>query len=64
MAGNLFENGSLISLGLIPLETCMVIELKKDSGYEDAYAQTREYIDWIEEMLQSKDRCIWHNMFE
>jgi len=26
-----------------------IIELKKDSGYDDAYAQTRAYLDWFEE---------------
>lgn len=25
-----------------------VIELKKDSGYDDAYAQTKTYIEWVE----------------
>ena len=26
-----------------------IIELKKDSGYDDAYAQTAEYLDWFDE---------------
>ncbi len=26
-----------------------IIELKKDSGYDDAYNQTAEYLDWFEE---------------
>lgn len=25
-----------------------VIELKKDSGYDDAYAQTKTYVEWVE----------------
>ncbi len=28
--------------------TLYIIELKKDSGYDDAYAQTAEYLDWFE----------------
>ena len=28
-----------------------VIELKKDSGYDDAYAQTKAYVDWIQKHL-------------
>jgi len=28
-----------------------VIELKKDSGYDDAYAQTKAYVDWIKKHL-------------
>lgn len=33
-----------------------VIELKKDSGYDDAYKQTAEYLDWFEhnEKFRSK----------
>lgn len=36
-----------------------VIELKKDSGYDDAYAQTREYIDWIEEDVAVKGQRVF-----
>ena len=28
-----------------------VIELKKDSGYDDAYVQTKAYVDWIQKHL-------------
>lgn len=28
--------------------TLYIIELKKDSGYDDAYVQTAEYLDWFE----------------
>ena len=28
-----------------------VIELKKDSGYDDAYIQTKAYVDWIQKHL-------------
>lgn len=31
----------------------------KDSGYDDAYAQTREYIDWIEEDVAVKGQRVF-----
>lgn len=49
------RNGRLDILGIDTAGDLYVIELKKDSGYDDAYAQTREYIDWLRKMLQSKD---------
>lgn len=30
-----------------------------DSGYDDAYAQTREYIDWIEEDVAVKGQRVF-----
>lgn len=41
------------------LDHLYVIELKKDSGYDDAYAQTREYIDWIEEDVAVKGQRVF-----
>ncbi len=36
-----------------------VIELKKDSGYDDAYRQTAEYLDWFEKSTKFNDRNIY-----
>lgn len=36
-----------------------VIELKKDSGYDDAYRQTAEYLDWFEHSEKFKDRKVY-----
>ena len=33
-----------------------IIELKKDSGYDDAYKQTAEYLDWFEKNEISKGK--------
>lgn len=35
-----------------------VIELKKDSGYDDPYRQTAEYLDWFEHSEKFKDRKV------
>ncbi|MBQ2034293.1 MAG: DUF91 domain-containing protein, partial [Peptococcaceae bacterium] len=32
-----------------------VIELKKDSGYDDAYKQTAQYLDWFATAEKFKD---------
>ena len=32
---------------------------QQDSGYDDAYAQTREYIDWIEEDVAVKGQRVF-----
>ncbi len=34
--------------------TLYIIELKKDSGYDDAYVQTAEYLDWFEKNWNEK----------
>lgn len=36
-----------------------VIELKKDSGYDDAYKQTAEYLDWFENSEKFKGNKIY-----
>lgn len=36
-----------------------IVELKKDSGYDDAYKQTAEYLDWFEKSKYGKDRKIY-----
>lgn len=36
-----------------------VIELKKDSGYDDAYKQTAEYLDWFEQSEKFKGKKIY-----
>lgn len=36
-----------------------IIELKKDSGYDDAYKQTAEYLDWFEQNEISKGKKVY-----
>ena len=36
-----------------------IIELKKDSGYDDAYKQTAEYLDWFEKDDISKGKKVY-----
>ena len=36
-----------------------IVELKKDSGYDDAYKQTAEYLDWFEKSKYGKGRKIY-----
>ena len=36
-----------------------IIELKKDSGYDDAYKQTAEYLDWFENNEISKGKKVY-----
>ncbi len=36
-----------------------VVELKKDSGYDDAYRQTAEYLDWFEHSEKFKGKKIY-----
>lgn len=36
-----------------------IIELKKDSGYDDAYKQTSEYLDWFEKNDISKGKKVY-----
>lgn len=43
-----FEMGRLDLLCEDKNENLYIIELKKDSGYDDAYVQTAQYIDWFE----------------
>ena len=36
-----------------------VIELKKDSGYDDAYLQTANYLDWFEQSEYAKGKKVY-----
>lgn len=36
-----------------------VIELKKDSGYDDAYEQTAQYLDWFDKSKKFKDKKVY-----
>ena len=36
-----------------------IIELKKDSGYDDAYRQIAEYLDWFEKSEKFKDKKVY-----
>ena len=36
-----------------------IIELKKDSGYDDAYKQTTEYLEWFDENWKEKSKNIY-----
>ena len=36
-----------------------VVELKKDSGYDDAYEQTAQYLDWFEKSEKFKDKKVY-----
>lgn len=36
-----------------------IIELKKDSGYDDAYKQTADYLDWFEKSEKFKGKKIY-----
>lgn len=36
-----------------------IIELKKDSGYDDAYKQTAAYLDWFEQNDISKGKKVY-----
>lgn len=36
-----------------------VVELKKDRGYDDAYVQTADYLDWFEKSPKFKDKKVY-----
>lgn len=36
-----------------------VVELKKDSGYDDAYEQTAQYLDWFEKSEKFKGKKVY-----
>ena len=44
----ILRTGRLDILATDSYDNLYVIELKKDSGYDDAYAQTKTYIEWVE----------------
>lgn len=61
----LYGRQFIIPIGRLDLlcEDCegnlYVIELKKDSGYDDAYKQTAEYLDWLEKDDISKGKKVY-----
>ena len=40
-------------------EDLYIIELKKDSGYDDAYVQTAQYLDWFEKAPISRGKNVY-----
>ncbi len=40
-------------------ENLYIIELKKDSGYDDAYEQTKQYVDWFEKHKVKKGKKVY-----
>lgn len=44
----ILRSGRLDILATDDHNNLYVIELKKDSGYDDAYAQTKTYLEWVE----------------
>ena len=36
-----------------------IIELKKDRGYDDAYKQTAQYLDWFETSEKFKNKNVY-----
>lgn len=54
-----FEMGRLDLLCEDKNENLYIIELKKDSGYDDAYVQTAQYIDWFEKAPISQGKQVY-----
>lgn len=54
-----FEVGRIDLLAEDDNGNLYVIELKKDSGYDDAYAQTVKYIDWFEKSKYAKGKKVY-----
>ena len=54
-----FEMGRLDLLCEDKNENLYIIELKKDSGYDDAYVQTAQYIDWFEKAPISQGKKVY-----
>lgn len=55
----------MVLLELLALLVCsggLMIALL--SGYDDAYKQTSEYLDWFVKNKISKGKNIWHHLFE
>ncbi|MBE6099932.1 MAG: DUF91 domain-containing protein [Anaerovibrio sp.] len=40
-------------------ENLYILELKKDSGYDDAYEQTKQYVDWFEKNKVKKGKKVY-----
>ena len=47
----IFPHGRIDILAVDDKGDYYVIELKKDSGYDDAYTQTKNYVEWIQRHL-------------
>ena len=54
-----FEMGRLDLLCEDKNGNLYIIELKKDSGYDDAYVQTAQYIDWFEKAPISQGKKVY-----
>lgn len=55
----ILRNGRLDILATDSTGNLYVIELKKDSGYDDAYTQTRTYVDWVQADLASPGQSVY-----
>ena len=55
----ILRNGRLDILATDSTGNLYVIELKKDSGYDDAYTQTRTYVDWVQEDLACPGQSVY-----
>ncbi len=40
-------------------ENLYILELKKDSGYDDAYEQTKQYVDWFEKNKVKRGKKVY-----
>lgn len=54
-----FEMGRLDLLCENEKGDLYIIELKKDSGYDDAYVQTAQYLDWFEKAPISRGKNVY-----
>lgn len=54
-----FENGRIDILATDDKGDLYIIELKKDSGYDDAYQQVRDYIVWFEKHKAKKGQDVY-----
>lgn len=55
----MIPNGRLDILAVDEKNNFYVIELKKDSGYDDAYTQTVNYIEWIQKNLAKGSQKVY-----
>ena len=54
-----FEVGRIDLLAEDDIGNIYVIELKKDSGYDDAYTQTVRYVEWFEKSKYAKGKKVY-----
>ena len=55
----ILRNGRLDILAVDTNENLYVIELKKDSGYDDPYQQTKTYIDWVQKDIALPEQQVY-----